>query len=198
MKTLPFKSKTQTLLAVLALFVITSCSTDPLPSPALNVTERIDMIAEGDLQLEEFRQNDELDASDDLITFNYFGNPAENIDFVLHLSNGYRLVLTVYDAERMNPWEQVGQPYNIYPVADEEDKLSFVRAELLTSANEPLFTSNQGPGVPPGIALDVFKIMKFDGNLIQARMRDMTLYNAGNAEKSIRINGTFVGAITFE
>jgi hypothetical protein len=138
------------------------------------------------------------DPSADLITYNFYGNPSEHFDFIMNLENGNKLVIKVYDAERMNPWEQVNQPYNIYPQSELEDKLSYTNVELRTSANEPIYATNLNNTAPQGTYLDVFKVVDFDGATIQCRLRDMTLYSGSNPDKTITINGTFVGAVTFE
>ena len=193
--------KRATIALTLTLFAFTSCNTideATTTCATCNIIERTDMIITGDIDHSEFNQSEQSDASTDLITYNFYGNPSEYFDFIIHLSNGNKLIIKAYDAERMNPWQQVGQPYNIYPLADQEDKLSYVNVELRTSANEPIYATNLDLSTPPAISLDVFKLLQNDGETIQARLRDMTLYSVTNPNNTISINGTFVGAVTFE
>ena len=96
----------------------------------------------------------------------------------------------------MNPWEQVGQPYHIYPPAELEDKLSYINAYLFSSIGELLYSDSPDNFTPRGTTLDVFKITHSDEYSIRCRMRNMALYYGAGSQHSITINGTFVGALT--
>jgi hypothetical protein len=150
------------------------------------------------MEISNFNQSIEADNSTDLVTYNYYGSPSENFDFVINLENGYELTIKIFDAANRNPWLQVGQPYNIYPGEDLEDKLQYANVELRMGDDQPAYATNLGNSIPRGIHLDVFKVIKNNGTEIQCRIRDMKLYKNIDPTQSITVNGTFVGAITFE
>ncbi len=179
------------------IFAFCSCSTTSEDALTLVDTERIDMIISGDIELEDFNAAS-ANSQNDLVSFNYYGNPSENFDFVVHLDNGYTLTIMMHDASRMNPWQQVGQPYNIYPGQDLDDKLYYTNITLKNGEGITKYSTNECDDIPPGYLLDVFKVIKNDGNQIQCRVRDMTLYCQNDPHKPIHINGTFVGVNTFE
>jgi len=188
------------LLTVLALS-FASCSTVEVPEsaacPSCNVMERTDLAITGEMEIQNFDQSVESDPTLDLIRYNYYGSPSESFDFVINLDNGYELTIKVYDATNHNPWEQVGQPYNIYPGEDLEDKLQYVNVELRMGDDLPAYATNLGSSVPQGIHLDVFKVIRNSGTEIQCRIRDMKLYKNIDPAQTITINGTFIGAVTF-
>lgn len=166
--------------------------------PSSGITERTDMIFSGSINYQDYNQSLESDMTSDLVAYNYYGNPSENFEFIIHLANGYKLNIEVINKESGNPWEQVGTPYNIYPPSELEDKLSFVHVNLFSSINEVLFTDSPDNSTPAGISLDVFKITSSSDNAIRCRMRNMVLYGVGDgSDDAVTINGTFVGALTF-
>ena len=178
---------------------VASCNTvdDGLDCPSCKTLERTDIAISGDMNMSNFTQSMESDDTRDLITYKYYGNPSQHIEFVIELNDGYELRLKVYDAINNNPWEQVGQPYNIYPGEDLEDKLQYVNAELRYLDDTPGFATNMGNSIPPGIFLNKFKIIENDGVQIKCKINDMILYKNVDPSKTIHVNGTFVGAITF-
>jgi len=179
------------------IFAISSCSTTSEDALVLIDTERTDLVISGDLELEDFNSAS-ANSQNDLVSFNYYGNPSANFDFVVHLENGYTLTIMMHDASRMNPWQQVGQPYNIYPGQDLDDKLYYTNITLKNGDGITKYSTNEDDNIPSGYLLDVFKVIKNDGNQIQCRVRDMILYCQNNPQKTIHINGTFVGVNTFE
>ena len=191
-----------TLALFILLSILTSCSndeSDPLINcPECVVIERTDIEISGEMAIHDFEQSIQEDAALDLVTYNYHGDPSVDFDYLVALSNGYELIIRVHDAANTNPWEQVNQPYNIYPQSELENKLMYTTIELRTSANEPLYSSNLNGTSPPATYLDVFRVVKFDGLTLQARIRDVVLYKYNNANKEVIINGTFIGAVTFE
>ncbi|MCP4122701.1 MAG: hypothetical protein GY751_13185 [Bacteroidetes bacterium] len=188
------------LLTVLALS-FASCSTVEVPPsaacPSCKVMERTDLSFTGDMDLQNFDQSIESDKLHDLIKYNFYGSPSDHFDFVINLKNGYELTIKVYDANNNNPWEQVGQPYNIYPGQDLEDKLQYVNVELRMGDDHPAYATNLGNSVPQGIHLDVFKVIRNNGTEIQCRIRDMKLYKNIDPAQTVTINGTFIGAIPY-
>lgn len=189
--------------AILVLFwviiIFTSCNTleEKINDAIPNIVERTDITISGNLNYEDFNQSVESDLTSDLVTYNYYGDSSENFDFIIHLANGYQLLIEMVDGERMNPWEQVGQPYNIYPPTVLEDKLTFVHAYLFSSIGELLYSDSPDSFTPKGTTLDVFKITSSNHNSIRCRMRNMTMYYGAGSKNSITINGTFVGALIF-
>lgn len=182
------------------IFIFTSCNTlDDVDNIAIsNVLERTDMTISGNVHYDDFNQSLQSDMSKDLITYNYFGDPSEKFDFKIHLANGNVLMIKIIDEEGINPWEQVGKPYNIYPSSELGDKLSYVQVYLFSSGDEVLYSDILNTDTPLGTSLDVFQIISSNDNGILCRMRDIKLYNGStDADNSIIVNGTFVGALTF-
>lgn len=194
------KKLSTALLLPLFILCFASCSEeDPVLScMTCDILERTDIEFTGDMELQEFQISEAGDQAIDLIRFGYYGNPSDRIDYIIELSNGYDLVVRITDKSNLNPWEQVGQSYNIYPLSNHEDKLMYAEVELRTTANEPLYASNTSDTDPQGIFMDVFRVVKNDGNSIQCRIRDLTLYKFNNSERRVTINGTFVGALDLQ
>jgi hypothetical protein len=180
------------------LLAMASCSTVEDANQLADRQERTDIIITGDLQMENFFQNAEGDASEDLVAFNYYGNPSPNFDYKIQLEQGNTLIIQVYDAQHLNPWEQVNLPYNIYPGQDLDDKLFYTNIVFSDATGTCTYSTNFNNNIPPGIFLDVFKVIQNDGQQIQCRIRDMILYKTNDPSRTITINGTFVGALTFE
>ena len=87
--------------------------------------------------------------------------------------------------------------YGTYPSQDLEDKWKYVSAVYITGAETPSYSTNLGVNYPPGVTLDVFRITAYDGIEMQCRIRDMTLFKNVDPSKSIELDGTFTGAVTF-
>ena len=183
-------------LSTLCFYTLISCSSN---EDAIQLTpiERTDISIQGDMQLESFQQNTNGEAGTDLVSFVYYGIPSDRFDYIVQISSDLKLIIKIYDGINQNPWVQVGQPYNIYPGQDLEDKLQYAKVEIRTSSNEPRYTSNDGNVLPQGALLDVFQVVQNDGAYIQCRIRDMELFHQVHPERSITINGTFIGALDF-
>lgn len=192
MKTSHYTAGLPVLVLILALV---SCqqAEEILPGEFL---ERTDISLSGDLAMESFQQQGN-ETTGDLIRLGYYGEPSEQFDFHIALSDGYSLTIVLYDAQRLNPWQQVGIPYNIYPGEDLEDKLAYADIMLYNKEGICTHSTNKDPISPPGALLDVFRITANTGESIQARIRDMVLYRHGDPGRTVRINGTFAGSVDF-
>jgi hypothetical protein len=193
------KTTTTLTLAIILLMILSSCKSeeDPLRLADKGL-ERTDITITGDLNLDDFRQIEESDPTTDLISYNFYGMNSKKFDFVVNLADGHSLTIQVYDAQRLNPWQQVGLPYNIYPGQDLEDKLYYTNVKFGNLAGETLYSTNFDSSIPHGTFIDVFKIISRDGDQIQCRIRDMILYKSGNTNRTIEINGTFMGVINLD
>jgi hypothetical protein len=181
------------------LLLASSCSSisDPLPAATEGPAERTDISIMGDMQLEDFRKSDEIPAGTDLVAYHYYGTDSRYFDFIIELGSGHTMTIEVYDAQRLNPWQQVNLPYNIYPGQALEDKLYYTNILFSDEYGQCTYSTNFDNNIPPGIFLDVFRIIRNDGEQIQCRVRDMILYKTNDPGRTITINGTFVGVIDF-
>ena len=182
---------------IILLVAFSSCISDPFPEEAQSIMERTDIVVSGDIQQENFAIANQGDGANDLVSFNYYGNPSEKIDFIVNLDNGNSLFIEVYDAQNLNPWEQIDLAYNIYPGQDLDDKLYYTNIIYANADGSCAYSTNFNDNIPPGIFIDVFKVIKNDGNQIQCRIRDMILYKTEDVGKTIHLNGTFIGAMNF-
>jgi hypothetical protein len=175
------------------------CNTDGGPADCLEcgVLERTDITISGNFEQHFFETSLESDASNDLITYNYYGDAAHKIDFKIKLGDQNDLIVSIYDEESPRPWEQVNKPFHMYPTQVLDDKLSYVTFEFLNPEGGVAYASNDDNINLPGITLGVFFVTQFDGVEIQCRIRDLNLLNTSNPDESILVNGTFVGAVTF-
>lgn len=185
------------ILSLLFAGMAASCNTDGPVDPMKQIEERTDIVITGDLSLSEFNISHGNDKDNDLVRFNYYGETAPQIDFVIQLPSGYTLALQVIDAENGHPWMQVDHPYTVYPQEVLEDKLRYVIAEVRTGDDQPAYATNLDENIPSGISIDAFRITDNDGIRIQARIRDLKLFKNVDPDKTIVINGTFIGALDF-
>jgi len=165
--------------------------------PEKSVLERTDLTISGDITKNDFQQVPENVPSPDLITYGFYESPAARFDIVIHMETGELLNIRMYNDYDLDPWNKVDVDYAIYPTQDLEDKWKYVTANYLIGNESPSYSSNIGNQIPAGISIDVFRITYYDGIEIRGRIREMTLYKNTNPSKSIEINGTFVGAVTF-
>lgn len=186
---------------LLALISITSCKeedcTDNGTCPQQSVTEKVDYNISGEFNYSDDLESLESDKSLDLVTYKTYDEEVGIITFNLNLANGHMLKLHIFSATSLTPWEQVDVPYNIYPTQDLEDKTEFLIAEYYVGTEIPAYVSNLGVNYPPGAILEAFKITYFDGLEIHCRMQELQLFKILDLTKTIEINGTFVGAVTF-
>ena len=142
------KTRTILIIALVALLALgglyTMCSTESAleDCPECLVLERTDIEISGDVTADHFQASSQNDDAVDLITYNFLGDQTPQIDFLVRLANGEQLVITVVDKETLNPWEQVGKPYNIYPNGDLDDKLSYTTIEYLNKENGVAYATN--------------------------------------------------------
>ena len=196
------RSKILIITALVALFampgVYQSCTSDPVTEcRECFIEERIDIAVTGNVEEYYFESSLESDNSVDLVSYNYYGEQANKIDFKVNIGSGNVLIISIYDEENTRPWEQVGKPWNMYPSQDLDDRLSYVTIEFLNTEGGVAYSSNGENIDLPGIILGVFFITAYDGVEIQCRIRDMNLLNTSYPDQNIVVNGTFVGAVTF-
>lgn len=84
---------------------LASCTTeDAVLTASSDVSERIDMVMEGSTVEQFFNQSDESDASQDLVRYNYYGNPSNKFDIKLQLDADRTLVFKLVNDAAVNPW----------------------------------------------------------------------------------------------
>lgn len=184
--------------AVVMAIVMSSCRIITCEGPDCDDfanVERTDIAVTGDLEIESFVINDDRSGVTDLVDYTFYGFDAEQFDFIVQLNGNYQLTISMYDAQRLNPWLQVDLPYNIYPGQDLEDKLYYTNILLHDDQGNCLYSTNSDDNIPPGIFIDVFKIIQSQDGFAQCRIRDMVLYRTDNPDRTISINGTFIGKV---
>lgn len=188
-------------LATACILALASCSTSESPEavacPACQVTERIDLHLEGDLNQAINLELPEDAPDKDLVRLYAQGNPATGFDMVLDLGDDWKMTIRVQDSENLNPWLQVNMPYHIYPTADLEDKRRYVSAEIRRGDDNAAYSTHLGHTLPQGFSLDAFRITDNDGLAIRARIRDLVLYKNTDAQSTVTVNGTLTGAVIF-
>ena len=179
-----------------AILIISSCNTnegcDDLGTcPQTDLTERTDIIIRGDLSISDNQIYQVVEGEEGPVGYNFYGNPSSDFDFIIDLSDGYKLIIRMYDAESLSPWDDVDIPYNIYPHQELSDRLKYVTADLQLGNDAFAYSSSFGEAYPRNITLDVFKITSYDGQSIKSRIRDLVLYKNTDGSQLITINGTF-------
>ncbi len=177
-----------------------SCSTDIEEINSANdVTERVDLKITGDQDQYIYEQSMESDASIDLVSFNFLGNPSNSFGFQVQLEANVVLNVAIYDVIAENPWNQVQSPFGVFAAQDINTKRRYAIFEMINSDGETqVFTSSVTNN--NFLNIDAFTIQEYDNNNkeILCKISDVKLFNTSNSDNYITINGTFRGAITFE
>jgi hypothetical protein len=188
----------KTLLTAAVIAAMASCTTEEAVITAPEkVIERIDMVLEGSDTEFIFLQSPEDEIAQDLIQYNFYGNPSHQIDFKVNLDEARTLIFRVVNEADWNPWETESS-YSVYASQDLEDKQKYVTVELTHGGEVPAYQSNIGGEFPQGTYLNVFRIERYDpsNNEILCRIIDLELVpTAGDHSDILTVNGTFRGAL---
>ncbi|MEZ5003744.1 MAG: hypothetical protein R2730_11995 [Chitinophagales bacterium] len=192
-----------TILAISLMMVVSSCSKEEaIKLSPEQVTERIDMVIEGNDREYVYKQSQESDPTEDLITYNYYGLSANNIDFKINLSEDRTLTIQLTNKSLVSPWEHANTSYSIYPAQDEDDKVKFIRAKLETKSegNISNYVSNYSNEFPLSPNLNAFTIVEYnlEKSEMLCRLNNITIVpENGNEDEAITITGTFRGSLSF-
>ena len=184
------------------LIVITfaSCSTDGIEEiiSANNVTERVDIKITGETDQYIYEENEQSDASIDLVDFESYGQVSNTFGFQVRLNGDKILNVTVQDDQVSNSWEQNGASYDVFAAQDLNDKSRYVIFELTdNSIGETRVYSSNNINNSTAI-INAFSIQEYNNNQkeILTRISHVDLVE-DNTGETITLNGTFRGAITF-
>ncbi|MEZ5003743.1 MAG: hypothetical protein R2730_11990 [Chitinophagales bacterium] len=188
----------------LTAIAITSCTTSSeelVQRSPQQVMERIDMVLEGEQKIYHFKQSEEADPTEDLVNYNFYGEQSGKIDFNIHLSPQESITIQLVNVQLPNPWAHKNTSYSIYPQADMDDKPKYVKVQMVAN-NEggANYVSHIGNDFPNGAALNVFTIVDYNkaANEMLCRIQNLELvHESGDENKTIRIDGTFRGSLTF-
>ncbi len=186
------------LIALFAMMIACSDDIDQIIMPE-QVIERIDLKISGHSEMYVYEQSLQNKTENDLVDYNYHGPVSTNFDILIQLEDGYELKVRMYNIETINLTEEVGIPYDLFVTQDLDDKTKYVRMDVKNMVNEeaPLYTNSIVGN--HGATLNAFSITSFDypKKEILCRVNQVELRNNVEHEKTILINGTFKGAITF-
>ena len=187
-------------LIIAPMLVFTNACSEVEESPIgiSDVTERIDIVLEGNDTEFIYEQSLESESDQDLIEYNFYGIPSNQIDFKVNLDAGRTLVFTVINQTVDNPWA-VETSYSLFPSSEIEDKQFFVNAALETGGEVPAFLSDHGEEFPSGTYVNVFQVVEYDpiDQEILCRVIDFPLKSTSGDQEIVTINGTFRGAVNF-
>lgn len=181
---------------LLSVFVI-SCS-DDTPIEELNVTEFTNIKVEGDLDFIDIQTSNQNDSGTDLVTYIYSPSNTKTLTFKVKLENGHVISVNIVHENLEKVWETPTN-YPIYVASDTSSHWKYCVAQYQTSAEAPSYFTHLGSTLPRGTDIDAFEVESYDATKkeIRCRFRDMVLYKNTDANESLVINGTFVGAVTF-
>ena len=186
------------LLAAVATGTMASCSTEEaVITSSQDVTERIDMVLQGNDSEYIFKQSEQEDLSEDLVDYNFYGSPSHQVDFKVNLDENRTLIFRIMNETIWNPWESE-EGYSIYSTDELDDKQKYVTVEMENGGEVPSYMSNIG-NYPQGTYLNVFQIEDYDpaNNEILCRIVDLPIVSTtGQNGETLTINGTFRGSIT--
>jgi len=197
-------AKTRSLLLGITavLLILASCNDDgpveQVSCAVCNVSEQTNIQISGDLTIVDFTESLQNDASNDLISYDFYGDPSTNFNFIIQLQSGWKLTIELFDDNGGNPWTQVGQGFNAYPGKDLNEFDRYAQISLTKGSESLGYSTNPGSGIAPATHFGVFKVTMLTENEIQGRLRDLMLYKVGSPSATLNINGTFVGAVTYQ
>ncbi|MCP4122702.1 MAG: hypothetical protein GY751_13190 [Bacteroidetes bacterium] len=184
------------------LLILASCNEDGPAEKAscavCNISEQTNIQISGDLTIVDFTESLQNDASNDLISYDFYGDPSTNFNFIIQLQSGWKLTIELFDDNSGNPWIQVGQGFNAYPGKDLKVYDRYTRISLTKGSESLGYSTNPGSGIAPTTLFGVFKVTMLTENEIQGRLRDLVLYKVGSPAATLNIDGTFVGAVTYQ
>ncbi len=192
----------QIALLALAIGLFTYCSTDILEEANLadSVTERIDIKITGDQDHFFYTQSIESDASIDLVSYDYYGNPSDVFGFEIRLEANRVLKVTIHNDGVTNPWEEVGMAYAVSTNQNQINKERYAIFEMIDSNGESQSFSSANNDNTSSSIINAFVIQEFNYNSkeILCRINNVNLFGIENSNGEIIVNGTFRGAVTFE
>ena len=191
-----------------------SCSTDGIEDfTALQVIERVDftistetltasneaevIFNEPDIIISE--ESSESDASFDIVSYKYLGNPSFHFKFNIQLGRDRLMSVTIFDRYDANPWTHVGVGFDGFAKEDLNGQSRYVKIDVYTQENGAMNTFSTDYISHDEAIINAFTIENHNNysKEITCRINDANLVEQFSGE-SIALNGTFTGAITFE
>ncbi|MEZ5008530.1 MAG: hypothetical protein R2753_10325 [Chitinophagales bacterium] len=196
------KNLTLTIITGLTLLA-SSCTTNevnPIINDASKVMERLDLKIVSHRTEHIYKESMQNDGWIDLVDYSFYNDEEGKIDFVINIDDSKTITVRVTNRLNPNPYE-VLDTYGTFAPQDQDDKYKYVTVEFMdnTNAENTVYISNLSENLPQGGFLDVFRIEKYSVRDMQilCRLNNIVLYQLNNPEKTITIDGTFRGALTF-
>ncbi|MCP4122698.1 MAG: hypothetical protein GY751_13170 [Bacteroidetes bacterium] len=181
-------------LAVILLSVSLCTTSNPVET---SIMERIDLVFEGDVNMQAFLQSPQGDNGNDLIQLAEYGVPANRLDIAMDLGSGYTFHLMLINETASGLDELINDAYNIYQAEEMEDKQQYLLAELRYGSESAKYVANLGAHMPPLTNINALEIDCNDAVQLHGRLKDVVLYKNTEPDKSIILNGTFAAALNF-
>jgi hypothetical protein len=157
--------------------------------------ERTDIQISGHLEIWDNQIIHEVNEQKGPIDLKYYGDPSSQLDFIINLESGYRLIITLFNNTVPNPWTHTGMTYTAYPGQELENKVRYVSADLRDGEDASGFSTN-GSGIFNAQTLSsAFWIISSDENQIKARINGLVLYHSTDTSLRTEVNGTFIARV---
>jgi hypothetical protein len=159
------------------------------------------MVMEANSKTYLYKQSEEADKTEDLVTYNFYGEQSRKIDFNININENETITIKLVNNELPNPWSYKNTSYSIFPQSELVNKSKYITVQMdANNEGGSLYTSNFGNDFPRDVALNVFTIVEYDkaANEMLCRIQNLELvHESGDESKTVRIDGTFRGSLTF-